>query len=271
MPIKLLSPFAKMGVLGSALLLMSCGADASLSVQWGDTDKPVIDVPKPPVEGETQSFPLVEIPQKLLDESMQSGKPLKVTLIDETGRETVIERHNRVATFGDDQGRLWRVDNSLNRNGKANSSSFFGLVNIDEGRGKNRWTAYGGGASTPKSEMPKQGAATYQGVASVVMDKSQHYGSIGQYPNQVHEGKTMLTVDFGNRSLKGDITLPGNQGKIDLNGAITGNKFDGTASTASDTATLNGQFNGNNAKELSGAFNSSKENGMAGSFAAEKR
>ena len=228
MPVKLLSPFAKIGVLGSALLLMSCGADASLSVQWGDTDKPVIDVPKPPVEGETQSFPLVEIPQKLLDESMQSGKPLKVTLIDETGRETVIERHNRVATFG-------------------------------------------GGASTPKSEMPKQGAATYSGVASVVMDKSQHYGSIGQYPNQVHEGKTMLTVDFGNRSLKGDITLPGNQGKIDLKGAITGNKFDGTASTINDTATLNGQFNGNNAKELSGAFNSSKENGMAGSFAAEKR
>ncbi|WP_274584768.1 Slam-dependent surface lipoprotein [Neisseria leonii] len=114
-------------------------------------------------------------------------------------------------------------------------------------------TRYTFAQGAPTADMPANGVATYNGLALHIQN--------GQQPNT--RGTSRFTVDFGQKTLSGTISGVGTD--VDLQGAISGNTFQGTHNGTA----VSGGFYGPGAAELSGTYRNSAQ-GFEGAFGAAK-
>lgn len=125
---------------------------------------------------------------------------------------------------------------------------------------------YQKGIITPAANIPTTGTAVYQGTAVIAQR--------GQYSNVlIEQGKVNLNVDFGAKSVNGDIkynNVP-TQESIVIAATIDGNKFQGDSMRGGDTLTTRGQFNGNQAQEITGSITSKTDHNFNTVFGAIKQ
>lgn len=112
------------------------------------------------------------------------------------------------------------------------------------------------GEKTPTANMPTAGIANYTGQSLYIC---------GDCDDEVVQGTSKFTADFGKKTLTGSIS--NEQAKVALSATISGNTFSGTNGAGTETR---GAFFGDKAQEISGIFNNDDKD-FAGAFGATKQ
>ncbi len=137
----------------------------------------------------------------------------------------------------------------------------FGLTDSLDDNG-NAYVFYNG---NPTRNMPTSGSASYSGQSIIsanvpALDKEGFY-----------TGTSQFNVDFGNKTLNGSLGINNIQ-PVNINASISGNSFNGTATSASlpSAGRVEGKFYGDQAKQLAGLAQAN-DNNWGAVFGAQKQ
>ena len=137
----------------------------------------------------------------------------------------------------------------------------FGLTDSLDDNG-NAYVFYNG---NPTRNMPTSGSASYSGQSIIsanvpALDKEGFY-----------TGTSQFNVDFGNKTLNGYLGINNIQ-PVNINASISGNSFNGTATSASlpSAGRVEGKFYGDQAKQLAGLAQAN-DNNWGAVFGAQKQ
>ncbi|MFA9487337.1 MULTISPECIES: Slam-dependent surface lipoprotein [unclassified Mannheimia] len=113
----------------------------------------------------------------------------------------------------------------------------------------------------PTKDMPTAGTASYSGHV-IIAGQTEHFED-----EDYLKGHSQFTADFSNKKLSGTLNVD-TMKPINVNANISNNNFTGTASSSdfAKSASVDGKFYGDNAKELGGVFTDNES--WAGSFGA---
>lgn len=117
--------------------------------------------------------------------------------------------------------------------------------------------AFAQGDVTAKSAVPAAGTATYAVDGVLVKNGVPHTST-----------DTLLTADFGAKTLNGTVFNDNGNTVTIANARIDGNEFSGSAMHNGAAAELDGHFYGPNAAELGGVYGSA---GFSGAFGGKKQ
>lgn len=144
--------------------------------------------------------------------------------------------------------------------GYNQDSSFYGVW-IDNSRQVREVRMQG--TITPDREIPQSGRATYYGNA-VRLDSITN--------DVLADGTSRINVDFGNKTVDGEITMPGLRRDITLHtGNLRGAEYSGSASVLGNSSgSYEGKLFGKNAAETAGIVTFSTNSDLNTSFGGKK-
>ena len=141
------------------------------------------------------------------------------------------------------------------------SDTRFGVSDSLDDNGK-AYLFYNG---NPTLNMPTSGSASYYGQSIISADIP------ALDDEDFYTGSSQFNVDFGNKSLSGSLNIRNIQ-PVNINAAISGNSFSGSASSSSlpSAARVEGKFYGDQAKQLAGLAQA-HDNNWGAAFGAQKQ
>lgn len=144
--------------------------------------------------------------------------------------------------------------------GWNNDSSFYGAwVNNSNSFQELRYQ----GELTDAAQIPTRGTATYKGNA---VRNDSITGDI------LTDGKSIINVDFGNKTVSGEITMPGLRRDITLHeGRLSGAEYSGRASVFGNSGgKYEGGLFGRNASETAGIVTFSNNSSLDTAFGGKR-
>ena len=163
-------------------------------------------------------------------------------------------------------GVIFELSNIQNgwRSNAAKYTDVVAATSIDskDGVGKDI-TFYTG---TPTLAMPPSGVAIYRGEAALLSDRD-------DIDDDISKGTSYFSVNFGDKTLTGNLTFSVLTAPINLEATISNNVFNGTATSTDSSISagkVEGKFYGIAAKEL-GGMATANDNSWNSTFVAEKQ